>query len=172
MSVTPAAQAAGLEFDTVESIPAINADLRRAFLSGKTRNLEYRKDQLKQLSFLLRDNEDAWVDALAKDLGRSKFETMFAELLVTITEAVEAVNHLEKWAKKEKVAPGLAWGFHNPHVRREPKGSVLILGAWNYPVVSRRGNRPRSIKWQPLTHMLGARPQPLSFPCRPFKLAP
>lgn len=59
--------------------------------------------------------------------------------MLTITEAVEAVHNLEKWAKVEKVSGGLAWGFHNPHVRREPKGTVLVLGAWNYPVTVQIG---------------------------------
>lgn len=129
----------GLEYDTVAGIPAINKELRAAFLTGKTRDLEYRKNQLKQIAFLLTDNTDAWCEALEKDLGRSKFETMFAEVMLTVTEAVEAVNDLEKWAKKEKVHGGLAWGFHNPHVRREPKGTVLVLGAWNYPVTVQIG---------------------------------
>ncbi|CAO1636635.1 unnamed protein product [Sympodiomycopsis kandeliae] len=134
-----AADVAGLKYDSVESIPQINKELREAFLSGKTRDFEYRKNQLKQLTHLLTDNEDAWCQALDKDLGRNKFETLFAEVMLTVTEAVEAVHNLEKWAKDEKVSGGLAWGFHNPHVRREPKGTVLILGAWNYPVTVQLG---------------------------------
>ncbi|PWN29185.1 aldehyde dehydrogenase [Jaminaea rosea] len=134
-----AAEAAGLKYDAVESIPQINKELRAAFLTGKTRSIEYRQNQLKQLAFMLQDNEDAFCEALNKDLGRHKFESMFAELMTTITEAVEAVHSVKSWAKKEKVSPGLAWGFHNPHVRREPKGTVLILGAWNYPLTVQIG---------------------------------
>lgn len=130
------AEVAGLKYDKVDDIPSINASLRKAFLTGKTRDLQYRKNQLKQLAFLVTDNEDAFCDALAKDLGRSKFESMFAEMMLTVNEAVDAVESLDKWAKKESVHGGLAWGFHNPHVRREPKGTVLVLGAWNYPLVS------------------------------------
>lgn len=81
----------------------------------------------------------ALCDALAKDLGRHPFESKFAEIMTTITETVEAVHNVKSWAKKEKVSPGLAWGFHNPHVRREPKGTVLILGAWNYPLTVQIG---------------------------------
>lgn len=119
--------------------PQINKELRAAFLTGKTRPIEYRRNQLKQLAFLLTDNEDAFCDALRKDLGRTKFETVFAEMLLTVTEAVEAVHSVKGWAKKEKVNPGMAWAFHNPHVRREPKGTVLVLGAWNYPVTVQIG---------------------------------
>lgn len=88
---------------------------------------------------MLKDNEDLFVEALKKDLGRTRFETIFAETTLTITEAVEAVHNVEKWAKYEYVDPGMAWQTHSPHVRREPKGTVLVLGAWNYPVTVQIG---------------------------------
>lgn len=88
---------------------------------------------------MLKDNEELFFEALRKDLGRTKFETVFAETTLTITEAVEAVHNVEKWAKYEYVDPGLAWRTHSPHVRREPKGAVLVLGAWNYPVTVQIG---------------------------------
>ncbi|CAO1624338.1 unnamed protein product [Parajaminaea phylloscopi] len=134
MSALDAAKVAGLQFDSVEGIAQINADLRAAFLTGKTKSIEYRRNQLKQLAFLLQDNTDAFADAIAKDLGRSKFETVFAEVMLTVTECVHAVNKVKSWAKNEWVNPGLAWGFHRPHIRKEPKGTVLVLGAWNYPL--------------------------------------
>lgn len=138
-----------------------NEELRRAFLTGKTQSIEYRQNQLKQLAFLLQDNQDAIADALAKDLGRSKFETIFAELMLTITETVHAAKKVKSWAKKEYVNPGLAWGFHRPHIRKAPKGTVLVLGAWNYPIVSLTIN-----------HCLGSAAvflTPRFTPCRTFK---
>lgn len=111
--------------------------MRTAFLSGKTRSVEYRRDQLKQLAFLLQDNQDAIAHAVAQDLGRSKFETVFAELMLTVKETVHAVNKIKFWAKNERVDRGLPWVFHRPHIRKEPKGTVLVIGAWNYPIVSK-----------------------------------
>jgi hypothetical protein len=53
-------QIAGLVYNDIEDIKEINAGLRKAFLTGKTRSLEYRKNQLKQLSFMLNVRGAAW----------------------------------------------------------------------------------------------------------------
>lgn len=43
---------------------------RKAFNSGKTKPIEFRKQQLTALAKLLDDNEDALCKALHKDMGR------------------------------------------------------------------------------------------------------
>lgn len=95
---------------------------------------EYRKNQLKQLAFMIKDNENLFVEALKKDLGRSRFDSVFGETMLVVNECVDAINQLDKWAKPEKVWAGMAWPMHAPTVRKEPKGTVLVLGAWNYPL--------------------------------------
>lgn len=132
-------QEAGLVFTPVNDIPKIVSDLRAVFLTGKTRSLEYRKNQLKQLAFLVKDNSEAFVEALSKDLGRSRFETIFAEVHGMKNEIVEAVNSLDKWAKPVKPWSGLAWAMHGRAVRKDPKGTVLVIGAWNYPLTVQLG---------------------------------
>ena len=64
-----------------DTIPALVGRLRATFLTGKTRCVEYRKNQLKQLYFLVKDNEEAFVDAIGQDLGRPGMETTFAEVI-------------------------------------------------------------------------------------------
>lgn len=132
--MTSAQEAAGLQYTSLEEIGQINEGLRKTFLTGKTRDLEYRKNQVKQLCFLLKDNQEALVEAIQKDLGRPKMETMFAEVQVMINDCVETVAHLDKWAKDESKWAGITWATHKAVVRKEPKGSVLVLGAWNYPL--------------------------------------
>ncbi|CEH18328.1 aldehyde dehydrogenase [Ceraceosorus bombacis] len=127
-------QVAQLEYTPIDTIAGINAELRKNFLTGKTRSLEYRKAQLKQLYFLLNDNAEEIAKAINKDLGRASFETNMAEILGTSNEIVEAVHNVGKWSKTEKPWSGVAWAFHSPSIRKEPKGTVLVLGAWNYPV--------------------------------------
>lgn len=129
-----AQQAAGLKYTPTEEIANINKKLRSVFTSGKTLSLEYRKNQLKQLSFLINDNNEAFVEAIRKDLGRSRFETVFAEIMGTTNEIIEAISCLDKWAKTEKPWAGMAWAAHGAEIRKEPKGTVLVLGAWNYPL--------------------------------------
>lgn len=42
-------------------------------MTGKTRDLTYRKNQLRQLSAMLNENAEEIVKAINKDLGRGEF---------------------------------------------------------------------------------------------------
>lgn len=130
---------AGLEYTPVDTIAQTVDELRTAFLTGKTRSIEYRKNQLKQLAFMLKDHQEDFVESLRKDLGRARFESVFAEIMGTTNEIVEAVKHLDKWAKPSKPWAGVAWAMHGAAVRPEPKGTVLVIGAWNYPITVQVG---------------------------------
>lgn len=132
--MTSAPEAAQLPFDSPEEIAKINETLRKNFLTGKTRDLTYRKNQLKQLTYLFLENRQAIVEACRKDLGRPAFETEFGETQIMINDCVESIDHLDKWAKTENKWAGLPWATHKVTVRKEPKGTVLVLGAWNYPL--------------------------------------
>ncbi len=107
-AATTAAAEAGLQYTPIDAIPGIVSDLRAAFLTGKTRSIEYRKNQLKQLAYMFKDHQDDFIQSLQKDLGRSRFESVFAELMGTTNEIVETVNKLDKWAKPAKPWAGLA----------------------------------------------------------------
>lgn len=117
-----------------EMVPVIVEKLRASFLTGKTRCLDYRKKQLKQLYFLVHDNQQAFVDAIYKDLGRPNMETSFGEIITFKNDCLKSIKSLKKWAKDENVWPGLPFMLHSTYVRKDPKGTVLVLGAWNYPI--------------------------------------
>jgi aldehyde dehydrogenase (NAD+) len=120
--------------------PAVNSDvaqtvarLRKTFATGRTRNLEWRKEQLRALNRLMVENETKIADALEKDLGRSPFEAWLADVASTSGEAAYAAKSVGKWAKRRhrllemSQLPGRGW------VEYEPYGTVLIIGAWNFP---------------------------------------
>lgn len=121
--------------DTPDSpdIPATVRRLRATFATGRTRSLEWRKKQLRGLERLVADNETAIADALAKDLGRSPFEAWLADVASTAGEAAFAAKNVGKWMKRRhrllemSQLPGRGW------VEYEPYGTVLIIGAWNFP---------------------------------------
>ncbi|MBV8347060.1 MAG: aldehyde dehydrogenase family protein [Mycolicibacterium sp.] len=109
------------------------ARLRQTFATGRTRALEWRKQQLRQLEKLTVENESAIATALAEDLGRKPFEAWMADIAVTAAEARYAAKKVRKWMRRRyrllelSQLPGLGW------VEYEPYGTVLIIGAWNYP---------------------------------------
>jgi aldehyde dehydrogenase (NAD+) len=114
-------------------IPATIARLRQTFATGRTRNIEWRKRQLLQLVRLMEENEDAIAAALAEDLDRGPFEAYIADIATTAGEAKYAAKKVHKWTKRKyqllemPQLPGRGW------IEYEPYGTVLIIGAWNYP---------------------------------------
>jgi aldehyde dehydrogenase (NAD+) len=114
-------------------IPAVVAGLRKTYASGRTRDLQWRKRQLLALAQAMEENETAIAKALEADLGRKPFEAWLADSVGTIAEAKDAAKNLHKWAKRRyrllerSQLPGRGW------VEYEPYGTVLIIGAWNFP---------------------------------------
>ncbi|OAN41972.1 aldehyde dehydrogenase family protein [Mycolicibacterium iranicum] len=114
-------------------IPAVVARLRQTFATGRTRTVEWRREQLHALERLMTENEAAITDALEKDLGRSPFEAWLADIASTTGEAAYAAKNVGKWMKRRhrllemSQLPGRGW------VEYEPFGTVLIIGAWNFP---------------------------------------
>ncbi|KAL0942941.1 aldehyde dehydrogenase 3b1 [Colletotrichum truncatum] len=121
---------------TSEKFDAIYKQLRSTFLTGKTKSIQWRKWQLKQLYWLLDENEDALLTSLANDLHRSKFESLLTDINDAKNAILEAVSEVETWAQGN--APpkaGIVYGtFGKAWIRKEPRGLVLIIGAWNFPI--------------------------------------
>ena len=127
-SVAPEATAA----PTVD-IPATVRRLRETFASGRTRSIDWRKQQLRALEQMMVENEPAVAAALEQDLGRKPFEAWLADIASTAGEAKDAAKNVGKWTRRRyrllelSQLPGRGW------VEYEPYGTVLIIGAWNFP---------------------------------------
>jgi len=117
------------------TIPAVVDKLRETFRSGRTRSLEWRRQQLQALEKMMVENEAAIAAALEEDLGRSPFEAWLADIASTAGEAKDAAKNVRKWMRRKyrllelSQLPGRGW------VEYEPYGTVLIIGAWNFPFV-------------------------------------
>src|SRR4029078_13609328 len=81
-------------------IPATVARLRATFASGRTRSVEWRKQQLKALGAMITENEAAVAAALEQDLGRNSFEAFLADIAPTVGEAKDAEKHVRKWMRR------------------------------------------------------------------------
>lgn len=117
----------------VVDIPAVVARLRKTFASGRTKDVAWRKRQLQALEKMVADNEAAIAAALEQDLGRKPFESWLADIVSTAGEARDAAKNVGKWTRRKhrllefSQLPGRGW------VEYEPYGTVLIIGAWNFP---------------------------------------
>ncbi|EFX00184.1 aldehyde dehydrogenase [Grosmannia clavigera kw1407] len=114
---------------------AIHAELQATFSSGKTKAIAWRKWQLKQFWWMVEDNEQAILDALAADLGRHEMEGRAADLLGLKSDILEHLGHVDEWAATTRVADAglLFGGLGRARLRKEPVGVVLVIGAWNFP---------------------------------------
>jgi aldehyde dehydrogenase (NAD+) len=118
---------------STQDIPGIVQRLRDTFKTGRTRTVEWRKQQLQAMERLMVDNEQAIAAALAQDLGRKPFEAWLADIAGTATEARVAAKNVGKWMRRKRrmlemsQLPGSGW------IEYEPYGTVLIIGAWNFP---------------------------------------
>src|SRR3954469_1592320 len=114
-------------------IPGTVRRLRDTFKTGRTRSIEWRKQQLRALERLMTDNEPAIAAALEQDLGRKPFEAWLADIASTAGEAKDAGKNVRKWMRRRyrllelSQLPGRGW------VEYEPYGTVLVIGAWNFP---------------------------------------
>ena len=108
--------------------------LKQHFVSGVTRSLDWRRQQLKSLQSLLESEERVLLDALQADLGKGDYEGWVTEIGFVKGEIGLALKKLDKWAAPRKVGTPMVAQPAKSFLLPEPLGTVLIIGAWNYPV--------------------------------------
>src|ERR1700709_767859 len=84
--------------------------LFKTFASGKTKDLKWRKWQLKQCWWMVEDNEDAIIAAIHKDLHRPAYETYAVDLLAAKRDILDHIKNLEKWTADTPINAGLIFG--------------------------------------------------------------
>ena len=103
------------------------------FNSNKTKDVDFRIQQLKKLKTLLKENEDQLYNAIYQDFGKSKYETYISELSLIYHELNKFIKNTKKWSKRRKVATNFANFPSKSYIIPEPFGTTFVIGAWNYP---------------------------------------
>nr|XP_015223297.1 PREDICTED: fatty aldehyde dehydrogenase-like [Lepisosteus oculatus] len=107
---------------------------RTAFLTGRSRPLEFRVRQLKALQRFITEREKEIAAALKKDLNKSQFATPLYELMGLEAEIALTLERLAEWAAPRPVEKTLLTLSDQVYIQPEPLGVVLVIGAWNYPM--------------------------------------
>ena len=94
-----------------------------------------RKQKLKRLLDNFMSMEQEAIDALSLDMKKSPTESIISEVLGVKAEADFAIQNLKKWMRSKRVPSPSTILFTSGWVRPEPKGSILILSPWNYPIL-------------------------------------
>ncbi|KAG1157592.1 hypothetical protein G6F37_006564 [Rhizopus arrhizus] len=69
-----------MAYTEIERIPTIVQSLRTTFNSGLSKSIEFRKEQLIKLKQFLKENEQALIDVIYKDLRKHSLEIIASEI--------------------------------------------------------------------------------------------
>lgn len=106
---------------------------KQYFNTHETKSLKFRKKQLKQLSKSVKNYENELLEAFQKDLGKNKVETYATEIGYTLKSIKLARKELKNWSKTKQVNTPLYMFPTKSYIMKEPYGTVLIIGPFNYP---------------------------------------
>jgi len=105
---------------------------RNFFLSQKTKNTEFRIQNLKKLLKTVKAYENRICKALYLDLHKPEFEA-YTEVGLVIQELKLHIRKIKKWTKSKRVRTPLVHFISKSYFFPEPYGNVLIFSPWNYP---------------------------------------
>ncbi|WP_190616170.1 aldehyde dehydrogenase family protein [Tepiditoga spiralis] len=108
-------------------------EMKEYFFIGKTKDVNFRIEQLKKLKKSIIKYTDEIIVALEKDLGRHKYETYAAEIGTVLKSINYSIKNIKKWSKVKKVKTPLHLFSAKSYINPEPYGVVLIIGPFNYP---------------------------------------
>jgi aldehyde dehydrogenase (NAD+) len=110
------------------------AGLRATFRTGRTKDIEWRRTQLRAMIRMLDEHVDEFTAALQLDLGRHPLEAYSTDVGFTKAEIKYVLKHVASWAKPTKVMPGVTSMPARGRIIHEPLGVALIIAPWNYPI--------------------------------------
>lgn len=117
----------------MENILNIFNSQKEFFYSNKTKDINYRINNLKKLKNLIKENEQDIMDALYKDLRKSNFESYVTEIGIVYDELNLHIKNLRKWSKREKRKSPIVHFPAKSYIYKDPYGVTLIIGPFNYP---------------------------------------
>ncbi len=107
---------------------------RDYFNTGKTRDIEFKKTQLKKVQSLLVKYETEFFKALNTDLRKSVTESYMTEIGFLHAEIRYLLKNIKHLHKPVKIRTPLVYMGAKSYIYNEPLGVVLIMGPWNYPL--------------------------------------
>ncbi|MFS2286144.1 aldehyde dehydrogenase [Staphylococcus aureus] len=108
-------------------------DSKAFFNTQQTKDISFRKEQLKKLSKAIKSYEIDILEALYTDLGKNKVEAYATEIGITLKSIKNARKELKNWTKTKNVDTPLYLFPTKSYIKKEPYGTVLIIAPFNYP---------------------------------------
>lgn len=106
---------------------------KQFFNTNMTKSYAFRMQMLSDLENAIKTHKEALEEALFNDLHKSAFERYATEIGFILRSIRLTRNDLKKWMKVKKVKTPLSQFGSKSFEVYEPKGTVLIIGPFNYP---------------------------------------
>ncbi|MCT6925864.1 aldehyde dehydrogenase [Metasolibacillus sp.] len=118
---------------TAQDVENMIAAQRSFYFSGATKNIEFRKAQLLKLKATIQKYEKDITAALKLDLNKSEFEAYATEIGIVLDSITHMVKNIDEWAMPIAVKTPVHFQPGKSYIVRDPYGTVLIIGPFNYP---------------------------------------
>lgn len=118
----------------LDDLPGLVADLKGHAQHVRDTTKEQRKRKLQRLADALQARRDTFADALYADFQKAPVEVDLTEIKAVMNEIEHAITHLDDWMAPRRVSTPLLFTGTRSDILYEPKGVVLIMAPWNYPV--------------------------------------
>jgi aldehyde dehydrogenase (NAD+) len=125
----------------ISAATTVHADIQRVFehqastaLALRQSSAAQRIEKLKRLKAAILAHQQDIIQAGFDDFTKPATEVELTEILPVIAEANDAIRQLKRWMKPKKVWPSRMMFGTQGYIQFEPKGRVLIISPWNYPV--------------------------------------
>lgn len=120
----------------IEQMQAVFGRMREATRRDPEVDRATREARLDALARILRDDSEAWVQAIDADFGhRSAHETRLAELFPCTDALRHARRQVGAWMRPKAVSPSLWFRPARAKILPQPLGVVGIVVPWNYPLL-------------------------------------
>lgn len=119
-----------------QKIKGIFQQQKAFFKTNQTKDIEFRKAQLRKFRDVFLQHTDALCEALNTDLGKSRKEAEYVEIQIVISELDYLLENIDEWAKTTSVPskPHPSGAEVESTITYQPYGVTYIIGPFNYPV--------------------------------------
>jgi len=109
-------------------------DVRSAFDTGRSKNIDWRIEQLKGIERMLVENEATFLAALKSDLNKPKQDAYMSEIDFLKNDVISTLRNIKDWTKDQICEKSPLTLLDTVFMHPEPFGTVLVIGAWNFPL--------------------------------------
>ncbi|WEV70079.1 aldehyde dehydrogenase family protein [Bifidobacterium sp. ESL0775] len=111
------------------------AGLHRVFDTGATLPLDWRREQLRRMKGMITAHRKDIEHAVYLDLGKPAAETALMEIKLVLDEIKFVEPRLARWSGRHHVTMPLLMQPARSWTITEPKGVILVISPWNYPLM-------------------------------------